>query len=56
MTKINKLNIGIYISFEKINSINDGAFMLLSMIFSNPLPKLVIIKSCGRIPISVPKK
>ena len=51
-----KAKIGIYISGEKITSVTPGTVTFCSIIFSNPLPIEVIIKTLGTIPKSVEKK
>ena len=47
---------GIYISGDNTNSVNEGAFKLLSIIFSRPDPRDAAINTCGDIPNRVPKK
>ena len=48
--------IGINISGDLIKSKNEGAIKFWLIIFSKPLPKLVIIKTPGAIPNKDPKK
>ena len=49
-------NIGMYISGEKIISINLGTCSFWSIIFSSPLPIETAKKIWGIIPINVAKK
>ena len=54
--KIKKIINGKYISGVVIKSRAFGAFKLLSIIFSRPLPIDTTRKDCGIVPIKIAKK